>query len=656
SYWKKFSVTQTMPEGAASLQATIVVHGADGAPEAAYGFDDVKLDLKYEAPETTNLLANPGFEDGDKDGNGIPDGWIGYAQTGAKLELIKNDSTAYRGEYWTKCTSTKGGYYLLYQNSFPSKPGDVWEFSSFIKDVSPANPGASYAALKISAKTSAGATFKYWEVYYDGVTSEWTKFSNIQTMPEGTGLVQVVIVVHGADAAPEAAYGFDDVKLELIDENPPKSSDYNFLANPGFEKGDTDGDGIPDGWIGYAQTGAKMEFVSDNLTANNGKYWAKCTSTYGKYYLLYQQTFPAREGQVWKFSSFIKDVSPAYPGGHYAALKISAKNKSGATFVYYEEYAEEVKSYWKKFSNIKRMPEGTEYIQAVLVVLGKSGSAEATYGFDDVCLEQLHELKDNPGFENGDSDGDGIPNFWLGGGTSDTHIETVKDTTAHFGDYCTKVTVDKGNGWYVLYQNGMPANPGEVWSLHSFIKNDSPDSLGDFAFLKFTAKDSLGTNLKVWEVLQEGVGRKWKDYSITERMPKGTSLIQPVLVVKKQLNDGISASYSFDDIRVMRLGDSTLTSSPDEIVGIVEKYELKQNYPNPFNPATTIQYSVKNAGIVSLKVYNTIGQEVASLVNEYKNAGSYQINFDASRLASGVYIYQLHSGSNILAKKMILLK
>ncbi|MBU1116266.1 MAG: hypothetical protein KKE09_14150, partial [Bacteroidetes bacterium] len=108
-----------------------------------------------------NVISNPGFEEG-ADSNGVPLGWLGYAQTGASIEFISNAQTSHSGVNWVKCTSTQGGYYLLYQNTFPAKEGDVWDLSSFIKDVSPSNPGAVYAALKITAKTSAGANIKAW--------------------------------------------------------------------------------------------------------------------------------------------------------------------------------------------------------------------------------------------------------------------------------------------------------------------------------------------------------------------------------------------------------------------------------------------------------------------------------------------------------------
>ncbi|MBU0473973.1 MAG: T9SS type A sorting domain-containing protein [Bacteroidetes bacterium] len=85
-------------------------------------------------------------------------------------------------------------------------------------------------------------------------------------------------------------------------------------------------------------------------------------------------------------------------------------------------------------------------------------------------------------------------------------------------------------------------------------------------------------------------------------------------------------------------------------------YSLMQNYPNPFNPSTKIRYSLSNPEFVSLKVFNMLGQEITTIVNEYKNAGKYQVDFNASNLASGVYFYQLRAGSFVSAKKMLLMK
>ncbi len=92
-------------------------------------------------------------------------------------------------------------------------------------------------------------------------------------------------------------------------------------------------------------------------------------------------------------------------------------------------------------------------------------------------------------------------------------------------------------------------------------------------------------------------------------------------------------------------------------LGTPDKFELSQNYPNPFNPTTTISFKIPEKAVVTLKVYNILGQQVAVLLNGQKEAGSYQINFNANNMASGIYIYKLSTNTGISAvKKMTLLK
>jgi Secretion system C-terminal sorting domain/5'-nucleotidase, C-terminal domain len=86
------------------------------------------------------------------------------------------------------------------------------------------------------------------------------------------------------------------------------------------------------------------------------------------------------------------------------------------------------------------------------------------------------------------------------------------------------------------------------------------------------------------------------------------------------------------------------------------EFQLGQNYPNPFNPSTTFSVDVPSESFVSIKIFNVLGQEVATVVNENKAAGTYHYRFDASRLSSGTYIYQLKAGNVVQTKKMILMK
>ena len=97
-------------------------------------------------------------------------------------------------------------------------------------------------------------------------------------------------------------------------------------------------------------------------------------------------------------------------------------------------------------------------------------------------------------------------------------------------------------------------------------------------------------------------------------------------------------------------------AADNSIQGTPSEFSLSQNFPNPFNPATNINYSIPSAGYVQLKVYDILGREVAALVNGNRQAGNYQVTFDGSKLASGLYIYKLTSGNYIETKKMLMIK
>jgi hypothetical protein len=106
------------------------------------------------------------------------------------------------------------------------------------------------------------------------------------------------------------------------------------------------------------------------------------------------------------------------------------------------------------------------------------------------------------------------------------------------------------------------------------------------------------------------------------------------------------------------------TSVVYDRIEIVDRYYLEQNYTNPFNPTTIIKYQIPELSFVTLKVYDVLGNEIATLVNEEKSRGSYEVEFDALRLTSGIYFYRIQAGdpltssgqSFVETKKMILMK
>ena len=129
----------------------------------------------------------------------------------------------------------------------------------------------------------------------------------------------------------------------------------------------------------------------------------------------------------------------------------------------------------------------------------------------------------------------------------------------------------------------------------------------------------------------------------------GNSLVASYYVVPT-LPDG----YTGPNSNVVSSNVLLYKNQSTEIV--TNKFNLSQNYPNPFNPSTTISWQSPVSGHQTLKVYDVLGNEVATLVSEFRNAGNYEVDFDASKLSSGVYFYKLQAVDFVQTKKMLLMK
>ena len=122
-----------------------------------------------------------------------------------------------------------------------------------------------------------------------------------------------------------------------------------------------------------------------------------------------------------------------------------------------------------------------------------------------------------------------------------------------------------------------------------------------------------------------------------------------------------NADICSDSLSGTVTGNGSFCGTPTDVESeisetIPTEFALRQNYPNPFNPSTKISWQTPISGYQTLKVYDVLGNEVASLVNGEKPAGIYEISFNASQLSSGVYFYKLQLGSFIETKKMTLIK
>ncbi len=185
------------------------------------------------------------------------------------------------------------------------------------------------------------------------------------------------------------------------------------------------------------------------------------------------------------------------------------------------------------------------------------------------------------------------------------------------------------------------------------IKNDG----GDGGFQIYDGFDDA----EKWQAISSGIGKATAGPGdVSNVTSAGPFTINPGDSVKvafailaaddKSMLDAAvnQARIKYQEIIVLDVKDNN--SLPTE-------FSLQQNYPNPFNPSTTIEYVIPNGvrNLVTLKVYDLLGNEVTTLVNEEKSAGTYQVVFDASALTSGIYFYKLQASSFSQSRKMILL-
>jgi len=133
--------------------------------------------------------------------------------------------------------------------------------------------------------------------------------------------------------------------------------------------------------------------------------------------------------------------------------------------------------------------------------------------------------------------------------------------------------------------------------------------------------------------------------------------------IDKYNNIWISVHGYWDRAINKTYGGGLVIYNPDGVTGImdiaqanIEGYYLSQNYPNPFNPVTTFKYSIPKTGIVTIKIFDVLGKEIRTLLNEEKSVGTYKVEFNVSNLTSGIYLYRMQSGNFRETKKLILLK
>ncbi len=222
-----------------------------------------------------------------------------------------------------------------------------------------------------------------------------------------------------------------------------------------------------------------------------------------------------------------------------------------------------------------------------------------------------------------------VGELWLGSGVGPTFDGRLGVDVSAPGN--TIVTTYSPTSYWETFRNNLIQNGNGLYGMASAVSAASPIVTGIVALMLQMKPDLDAAQVK--QILQQGA----RQDSFTGTTPNthfgygkvdalnSLNLVNQILDVKSENN-------------------------------FAHNFDLQQNFPNPFNPSTTIKYQIPEAGLVTLKVFNLLGEEIATLINEEKPAGSYQLQFNASRLSSGIYFYKLQAGSFTETKKMILMK
>jgi hypothetical protein len=245
-----------------------------------------------------------------------------------------------------------------------------------------------------------------------------------------------------------------------------------------------------------------------------------------------------------------------------------------------------------------------------------------------------------------------IPGIWMNPRTAAFYDGTHKDIVAKNNYVNVSVTTSTPAIASAAVVDQMALWDASQWGVAGLAANDILHSAYIFGDYDPTTIPGIKT--------EDGSGiTKFTD--LTENFAQTgtvkTSLIDGLPIGSLIWNDGQNTSYQAANAqdrltKVMQTRTNVTTLN----TGIPSSYSLSQNYPNPFNPTTNIKYSITQQAQVSLKIFDVLGREVETLVNQNQKAGSYAVNFNASKLASGVYIYRIEAGDFVKSMKMMLIK
>ena len=598
--------------------------------------DDLKL------TGSNNVLTNPGFESADGSGWGSAMG-----DAAGHAEVVTDASMAHGGDNYLSIGVTDNWAVYYSEDSIPAQFGETWRLSGFGKSLSGDGGGAFF---KLEAKDAAGTVLGTTGDVAIAVTDEWENHSIEFVMPEGTVQMAAVIVASRWDGV-ACDFAFDDMflmSMGVLDVIPPDpvqniaavpASYYNLVTwddNAG-EEGET--------YNVYASTEPITDISSPavDVVATNVLEGASAAVHY-----LHNPLVDLNVAYYYAVACKDGSNNVGQPGASDASITNTAKGVPTISLTPPAEFAADGDLQEWIDSGIMPFELGAteNSYGAGHVGMGTVDSDDDLYGtfwaaVDDDYFYLAAEIID----DDVNTEGDG--GWW----TSDVvqlclglydqrgpkHVGRQRGAEPDYKMYFTPAGANSDDGAGVLAEHGDGNYFHEVFN---------PDYVFEFRILldSILIDDDVrlvpanGTRTPFEPMIHDNDGGTWEGQ-----------------LTLSTTNDD-NAHSTCEVWSNTWIGDRSTLGIDGEGGLIPYEFALFNNYPNPFNPVTTIKFSIPEVQQVTLKIYNLMGREVVTLIDQELQPGYHTTKWNAGSMASGVYFYRLNSGNKSLKQKMILLK
>lgn len=621
-----------------------------GAGEGDVVTGSILLD-DFKLTGSLNELTNGGFEADDVNDDDFGWGAVNAGAGQAHTLIVDDAAMANSGNRYASLGVENGAAWGVFytEGTIPAAQGETFEMGGYIKDLTDGGAGGAFIGWKLEAKDGDGNIVGDTGDILFNATSEYEMYTAQYVMPEGTAQASAVIVVTRWDGS-NCEYAVDDVYLQnlgnLDTEAPPPPTNvdaipaafYNLVTwadvdgeagesytvyasmNPISDLSDPAVDVVASGVLEDIQTAIHYIYAPLDDESVSYHYAVTCTDAS-------QNTGDAglSPGAIANTAKGIPVISPNPPGDfaadgfldEWAGIEpffLGASDNSWGTpnTVGTIDNDEDLSGWiWLAIDD--------EYFYIAAEVI--DNVYDGFYGdgnwWEHDAFELFFGLYDQVGAKH---------NGFMRGSEPDyklvfTNDEYMRDVSGQY------IMGTNGDGMY--YFEGF--NPDYVVEVK--VPLDSLAMGNGFTDDMFVPMDGMRIPIEPTFHDRDGADT-WE----------GNVVASPV-----------NADNAWQTPSVW---SSTWIASPTGIEDGVTPYSyiLSDNYPNPFNPSTTINYQLAEAGQVKLVLYNVLGQQVMTLVNEAQTAGNHQVNFNGTELASGMYLYTLESGDFRATKKMILMK